>query len=174
MRYTRGLSLLAGLVVATTLCSAVACTTEASKYIGRWECSSGGGDFFEIKANDDAYLVTDESGTTYSASLDKATLVLTGVPLMGSLPLPIDSGSGELICSACTCKRYRIAPKSEQGTRPAQELPASVEVFTAANPNIELVEYNSGKATVTLRHKKTGEILTLRVEDIEQGKIVVN
>jgi len=89
--------------------SGVGCGTKGSNYVGRWECSSGGvGDFFEIEENKGAFLVTDETGTTYPASLDdKGTLVISGVPLMGSLPLPIDSSSHELICSACGCKRYK-------------------------------------------------------------------
>jgi len=110
MRYLRSLPLLCWVVLAAIVGSGVGCSTKGSRYVGRWECSSGGGDFFEIKANDGAFLVTDETGAMYPASLDdKGTLVLSGVPLMGSLPLPIDSDSGELICSACSCKRYKSA-----------------------------------------------------------------
>jgi hypothetical protein len=32
-------------------------------------------------------------------------LVASGIPLVGSLPLPIDAASGELICSTCGCHR---------------------------------------------------------------------
>ena len=95
-----------GLVV--IVCSSVVCSTKGSNYVGRWECSSGSGDFLEIKANNGAFLVTDETGATYPALVDdKGTLVLSGIPLMGSLPLPIDSDSGELICSTCGCKRFK-------------------------------------------------------------------
>lgn len=107
MRHIRGLILLCWLGVAAVVGSGVACNVKGSNYVGKWECSSGGGDLLEIKANNDAFLVTDETGATYPGSVDdKGTLVLSGVPLMGSLPMPIDSGSRELICSACRCKRY--------------------------------------------------------------------
>lgn len=107
MRHVRGLTLLWWLGVVAALGSGVACSAKGAKYVGRWECSSGGGDFFEIKANNGAFLVTDETGSTSPAAVDdKGTLVVSGVPLVGSLPIPIDSNSGELICSACNCNRY--------------------------------------------------------------------
>jgi len=98
------------IMLMTILGFSVSCssTKGSSAYVGRWECSTGSGDFFEIKANSGAFLVTDETGATYPASLnDQGTLVVSGVPLMGSLPLPIDSDTRELICSACGCKRYK-------------------------------------------------------------------
>lgn len=98
---------------------ATGCSGKGPNYVGRWECSAGGRDSFEIKANSGAFLVTDETGTTYPASLDdKGTLVVSGVPLMGSLPLPIDSDTRELICGACGCKRYSKvgAPKTPEAS----------------------------------------------------------
>lgn len=94
--------------VVVILVAGVACSSKGSSYVGRWECSSGRSDFFEIKANNDGFLVTDETGSTYPASVDdKAILVVSGVPIMGgSVPLPIDAQTGELICSACKCNRY--------------------------------------------------------------------
>ena len=107
MRHIRCLTLLCWLGVAAAVGSGVACSAKGSNYVGRWECSSRGGDFFEIKVNNEAFLVTDETGATYPGSVDdKGTLVISGVPLTGSLPMPIDSDSHELICSACRCKRY--------------------------------------------------------------------
>ena len=117
MHRDRGLTLLWSFGVAAILGSSLGCS-KGGNYIGRWECASGGGDFFEIKANNGAFLVTDEDSATYPASLDdKGTLVISGVPLVGTLPLPIDSSSGELICSACSCNRY--AKKSD--TKSAKE-----------------------------------------------------
>ena len=110
MRFSRTILLLWSLVLATIVGSGVGCspTKGSSAYVGRWECSAGGGDFFEMKANNAAFLVTDETGATYPASLnDQGTLVVSGFSLMGSLPLPIDSDTRELICSACRCKRYK-------------------------------------------------------------------
>jgi len=84
---------------------------------------SGGNDSFDIKANQGAFLVTNESGKTYPGSMDdKGTLVLSGIPMMGSLPLPIDSSSDELICSACSCNRYaRKSATGEPGQAEAQK-----------------------------------------------------
>jgi hypothetical protein len=118
MRHGPTLLWLFGVVAA--LGSGLACSAKGGSYVGRWECASGGSDFFEIKANEGAFLVTDESGKTYPASVDdKGTLVLSGVPLVGSLPLPIDSKSSELICSACSCNRY--ARKSDSGQADAKQ-----------------------------------------------------
>jgi hypothetical protein len=107
------------IAIAATCLVALACSSRSSKYVGRWECSSGRTDFFEIKANSGAFLVTDESGATYPAVLDdRGTLVISGVPLIGSLPLPIDADSNELICSTCGCKRF-MKKVSQQSTRAA-------------------------------------------------------
>jgi hypothetical protein len=108
-------------MIVTVVVLLVSCGRGESEYIGRWECASDGDESFEIKVNDQAFLVTDEAGTTYPASIDdQARLVVTGVPLMGSLPLPIDSESGELICSACDCKRFRKVAATAAGTVAAQ------------------------------------------------------
>lgn len=108
MQHLRYLPPLSWLGLAVIVCLCVACSTKGSNYVGRWECSSGGGNFFEIKSDNDAFLVSDETGATYPASVnEKGILVLSGVPLLGSLPLPIDSDSGELICSIWRCNRYK-------------------------------------------------------------------
>ena len=120
MRSGRCLTLLWSFGVVVTLGTGFSCSGKGRDYIGRWECSSGGGDFFEIKANQGSFLVTAESGKTFPGSLDdKETLVVSGVPLMGSLPLPIDSASGELICSACNCNRF--ARKSNANSAEARQ-----------------------------------------------------
>lgn len=105
----RRLRLLWGLGLAAIVCSGIACSSKGSNYIGRWECSAGGGDFFEIKANNDTFLVTNETGATYPAAIDdKGTLLVSGVAVMGSLLLVIDSDSDELICPPdCGCTRYK-------------------------------------------------------------------
>jgi hypothetical protein len=115
MRQRSGVTLLWWFGVVAALGSGLACGSKGGDYIGRWECASGGDYFFEIKDNNNAFLVTDESGDTYPASMDEqGTLVVSGVPLMGSVPLPIDSDSGELICSACDCNRYTKKSAAEQ------------------------------------------------------------
>ena len=122
MHHVRGLTLLGLFGVAAILVLGIACGAKGGDYLGRWECTSGGGDFFEIKANKGAFLVTDESGDTSPAAVDdNGTLVVSGVPMVGSLPLPIDSDSGELICSACSCNRY--SKKSDTGQAEAKQSP---------------------------------------------------
>jgi len=102
-----------------------ACGAKGSKYVGRWECAAGGKGSFEIKANNGAFLVTDEDGATFPAALDdKGTLVLSGIPMLGSMPLPIDAASGELICSACECHRLTMKRTADAGA-PATAVAAS-------------------------------------------------
>ena len=99
------------LLIATCLQVGCGSSKSSSAYIGRWECTKaqgrGSNDFFEIKTNNSAFLITDESGNTYPGSLDDHGLLsISGVPLMDQLPLPIDSDTQELICSACDCNRF--------------------------------------------------------------------
>lgn len=92
------------------------CGAKGSNYVGTWECAAGGKGSFEVKANNGAFLVTINGGTTYPAALDdKGTLVLSGVPSLASLPLPIDTASGELICSACECHRLTKKRTADSG-----------------------------------------------------------
>ncbi len=81
--------------------------SEENKYIGKWKCSRGGSEFFEIKDNNGSLLVTDTVGDSVVGNIDdKGVLILSGVPSVGQLPLPIDSQSGELLCSMCGCRRF--------------------------------------------------------------------
>jgi len=103
-----------------------ACGAKGSKYVGTWECAAGGKGSFEIKANDGAFLVTLNGGTTYPAALDdKGTLVVSGIPMLGSMPLPIDAASGELICSACECHRLTMKRTADAGAPAATAAAAS-------------------------------------------------
>ena len=124
MRQVRGLTLLWSLGVAVILGSGLGCRAKGESYTGRWECASGRSDFFEIKANQGSFLVTDENGHTFPASVDdKGTLVMSGIPMMGSLPLPIDSSSGELICSVCKCNRYTKKSNADPGQGAVEQNP---------------------------------------------------
>lgn len=53
--------------------------------------------------------------------------------------------------------------------------PAEVaaRMYVAANPDLEMVEVDSGEGTVTVRNTKTGEVITLNMGDIEKGKISI-
>ena len=48
---------------------------------------------------------------------------------------------------------------------------AMAKLLTAANPDVEVVDSDSGKNTVTFRDKKTGETITMNFDEIKQGKI---
>jgi hypothetical protein len=47
------------------LCAACAgCAAKGSSYVGKWECPAKASEFLEIKANNGAFLITDEHGAT--------------------------------------------------------------------------------------------------------------
>ena len=107
------------------------CGAKGSNYVGTWECAAGGKGSFEVKANNGAFLVTINGGTTYPAALDdKGTLVLSGVPTLSSLPLPIDASTGELICSACECSRLTRKRTADAGA------PATTTAAAKSRPRI--------------------------------------
>jgi hypothetical protein len=49
---------------------------------------------------------------------------------------------------------------------------AAAKVVVAANPELEIVSADEEGGTVTIRNKKTGEVITLDAKDIEKGKLV--
>jgi len=124
MCHVRGLTLLRWMGVVAVLVPGLAChrsRPNGDNYAGVWECSSSREErFFDIKANHETFLVTDENGKTYPASIDDTgTLSISGLEdFSGPLPLPIDAESNELICSACKCNRY--TKKAGSGTAEAR------------------------------------------------------
>lgn len=46
------------------------------------------------------------------------------------------------------------------------------KLLTMRNPNVEVVDSNSGNNTVTFRDKKTGETVTMDFDQIKQGRIL--
>ncbi|HEV8240840.1 MAG TPA: hypothetical protein VGS57_15855 [Thermoanaerobaculia bacterium] len=48
---------------------------------------------------------------------------------------------------------------------------AAVKMITAANPDLELVSSDEANGKVTIKNKKTGEVVTLNMADIQNGKI---
>jgi uncharacterized protein YfiM (DUF2279 family) len=50
---------------------------------------------------------------------------------------------------------------------------AAAELAVRANPELELVESDTEKGTITVRNKKTGEVVTWNAADIESGKWTV-
>ncbi len=49
---------------------------------------------------------------------------------------------------------------------------AIAQMIVAGNPDLEVVTVDDGAGTVTVRNKKTGEVLTLNLSDVKKGKIV--
>jgi hypothetical protein len=49
---------------------------------------------------------------------------------------------------------------------------AVAKMMVAANPDVELVSSDDSKGTLTIRDKKTGQILTLDAQESNKGKIV--
>lgn len=49
----------------------------------------------------------------------------------------------------------------------------TAEFAIRANPELELVESDSEAGTLTVRNKKTGEVVTVDLDDIEQGRLSV-
>jgi hypothetical protein len=94
--------------LAIVLSSMSACTRKGNDYVGTWVCTGQGHDVLDIKKDGDSFLITDEHGKIYSGSIDaNGVLVVAGVPMVGSLPLPLDAKNGEMICSACECPRLK-------------------------------------------------------------------
>jgi len=48
---------------------------------------------------------------------------------------------------------------------------AAVKMITAANPDLELVSSDEANGKVTIKNKKTGEVVTLNMADIKNGQI---
>ena len=53
----------------------------------------------------------------------------------------------------------------------AEDPTAAIELIAAMNPDIEVVDRDAGNGKVTIRNKQTGEVVTVSLEDIQQGKI---
>ncbi|MGQ9495383.1 MAG: hypothetical protein ACUVRY_03875 [Thermoanaerobaculaceae bacterium] len=50
---------------------------------------------------------------------------------------------------------------------------AAAKLAAAANPDIEVVSSDDEEGTVTLRNKKTGQVITLNAKDIKEGKLQI-
>lgn len=72
------------------------------------------------------------------------------------------------MCAAGGMWFKRQAAKFEQN--PAV---AAAEMAVRANPELELVESDTEKGTITYRHKETGEVVTVNAAEFEDGKWTV-
>lgn len=48
---------------------------------------------------------------------------------------------------------------------------AAAKVITAANPDLEVVKVDEDAGTITIRNKKSGEVVTVNLEDVKHGKV---
>ncbi len=66
-----------------------------------------------------------------------------------------------------------VARKVKQIAGDLSDNPAMVaaKLIVAANPDLEVVSADEGAETITLRNKKTGEEVTVDLEDVKKGRI---
>ena len=66
-----------------------------------------------------------------------------------------------------------VAKKAKSAIAEYQDNPAmaAVKMMTAVNPDLELVGTDEAAGKVTIKNKKTGEVVTVDLEDIKNGKI---
>ncbi len=66
-----------------------------------------------------------------------------------------------------------VAKKAKSAIAEYQDNPAmaTVKMLTAVNPDLELVSTDDATGKVTIKNKKTGEVVTVDLEDIKNGKI---
>lgn len=66
-----------------------------------------------------------------------------------------------------------VARKAKAAIAEYQDNPAmaTVKMLTAVNPDLELVSTDEAAGKVTIKNKKTGEVVTVDLEDIKNGKI---
>lgn len=50
---------------------------------------------------------------------------------------------------------------------------ATARIYVATNPDLEMVKVDADKGTFTVRNTKTGEVITLNMDDIKKGKISI-
>ena len=53
----------------------------------------------------------------------------------------------------------------------AEDPTAAIEMMAALNPDVEVVDKDSDAGTVTIRDKKTGETMTVDMDDLKEGRI---
>lgn len=68
---------------------------------------------------------------------------------------------------------FLVARKVKQIAGDFSDNPAMVaaKLIVAANPDLEVVSADEGAETITLRNKKTGEEITVDLEDVKKGRI---
>lgn len=66
-----------------------------------------------------------------------------------------------------------VAKKAGSYLKDAEKNPAmaAAKMIVAMNPELETVSADDAAGTITIRNKKTGEVITLDLEDVKKGKI---
>ena len=66
-----------------------------------------------------------------------------------------------------------VAKKAGTYLKDAEKNPAmaAAKMIVAMNPELETVSADDAAGTITIRNKKTGEVVTLDLEDVKKGKI---
>jgi len=66
-----------------------------------------------------------------------------------------------------------VAKKASSYLKDAEKNPAlaAAKMVVAMNPELETVSTDDAAGTITIRNKKTGEVVTLDLEDVKKGKI---
>jgi hypothetical protein len=66
-----------------------------------------------------------------------------------------------------------VAGKAKQKFGEFEKNPAlaAAELVVRANPELELVESDADEGTLTVRNKKTGEVATVDLQDIQEGRV---
>ncbi len=66
-----------------------------------------------------------------------------------------------------------VAKKVGSYAKDAQKNPAmaAAKLVVAMNPELETVSTDESKGTITIRNKKTGEVMTVDFDDVKQGKL---
>lgn len=68
---------------------------------------------------------------------------------------------------------YFVAKKVGDFAKDAEKNPAmaAAKMIAAVNPEIEVVDSDDNRGTITLRNTKTGEVITVDVNDVKEGRI---
>ncbi len=68
---------------------------------------------------------------------------------------------------------YFVAKKAGGYLKDAEKNPAmaAAKMIVAMNPELETVSSDEATGTITIRNKKTGEVVTVDLEDVKKGKI---
>lgn len=68
---------------------------------------------------------------------------------------------------------FIIGKKVKDFAKEAERNPAvaAAELVARANPDIEVVDKDYDRGTITIRNKKTGEVLTMDAEDVKNGRL---